>query len=429
MHSMEDMKEMIRREVQSISTLDERVAFKELMEGVFLALYEKNEEMYQKLEERVLDDLAYNINRYRICTGLIEKSYWDESHHLMRAMCEEDTKPMKYKVSDIRETVAEKGKFCLTTIFLQSDVLEVKQMLRENTTWEGLLKSKEEYPVSVRLEPSIRYLDKIEQLYHIFIKNGVPWKTVNAPYLFKMLDVVVTELPEELEDEEYVTGFAADFKEYDRIVHYDMLPIWNVWHLKMESVGFPIACGDHENYEHIISIQEHGTDHAYLVEDKSGIRNVRQQGDRLLVTGTVANAKKWDIYTIRSGGENRIDRYQYPLMENMRKDGFAERLQHKTQQPIKTKGELERFIRGFGMEPFIEYQDCLLEEEHGEIEETYSMNFFMKDEIRNSKGRQYLTLNFKGKGEETWLYRDIASFIVSEVQALYPEYHCRGRIL
>ena len=59
MSQIEDMKEMIHREIQSIPSLKERVAFKDMMEGVFLALYEKNEEMYRNLEKRVMNDLAY----------------------------------------------------------------------------------------------------------------------------------------------------------------------------------------------------------------------------------------------------------------------------------------------------------------------------------------------------------------------------------
>lgn len=132
---------------------------------------------------------------------------------------------------------------------------------------------------------------------------------------------------------------------------------------------------------------------------------------------------------IRGGEDRRIDRYTYPVMENLRKDGFAERFNRKNGQKVKTKGELERFIRGFELEGYIEYQDCRLEDEGGEPEETYSMNFFMKDEIRAQKGRRRLLLFFKAKGKETWMLRDIASFIVSEVQELYPEYQCEGRIL
>lgn len=46
MNQFEDMREMIRKEIQSINALEERVIFKRLMEDVFLSLYETNERMY-----------------------------------------------------------------------------------------------------------------------------------------------------------------------------------------------------------------------------------------------------------------------------------------------------------------------------------------------------------------------------------------------
>ncbi len=426
---MDDMKELIHHEIQSIPNLAERVAFKEMMEGVFLALYEKNEEMYRSLETRVMDDLAYDINRYRIRTGIVEKQYLDLSHHIMTPVCPEDTGHVEYKIRDIRKGIQEEGKFCLSTVFLQGDYLEIRKMLKEGKTYTGILKGDRPYKVSVCLEPGRRYLKQMEQLYHLFMKNGIPWQTVNAPYLFKMMDLYILDVPEEAGDPERASGIGVDFGEYSQMVRYDMVPVWNVWHLKLEGTGFPIACGDHENFEHVVSIRDYGAEHAYLVEEKAGIRSVRQNGDRLLITGQVANSKKWDIYMIRNGEDYKIDRYPYPVMENLRKDGFAERFQKKNGQKVKTKGELERFIRGFGLENYIEYQDCHLEDgDPGELQ-TYSMNFFMKDEIRDQKGRRRLVLYFAAKGKEDWLLRDIASFIVSEVQELYPEYQCEGRIV
>ena len=90
MNQKEDMREMIRREIQSISVIEERVAFKNLMEGVFLALYDTNEQMYSDLEKRVQDELAYDVNRYLIKTGVIERQYFDASHHLMSPMDDAD---------------------------------------------------------------------------------------------------------------------------------------------------------------------------------------------------------------------------------------------------------------------------------------------------------------------------------------------------
>lgn len=101
MNGTDDMKDLIHREIQSIPGLAERVAFKDMMEGVFLALYEKNEEMYRNLETRVMDDLAYNINRYQVRTGLVERQYLDLSHHLMAPVCQEDVEAVRYTAGEI----------------------------------------------------------------------------------------------------------------------------------------------------------------------------------------------------------------------------------------------------------------------------------------------------------------------------------------
>lgn len=429
MDQIDEMKMMIRNEIQSIDSLDERVIFKELMEGVFLSLYETNLQMYRALEERVMNDLSYDINRYLLRTGLIERNYLDKSHHLMTAMCEEDTKSQIHTAGEIREKIEAEGKFALTTVFLQSDFLEVRAIMDKKKSYSGIVKAGEEYKITFTLEPSMRYLNKIEHLYHLFMKNGVPWQSVNSPYLYKMADVVITYLPDEIPDSEEVINLLMDLGECNQMIHYDMIPIWNIRHLRLDSVGFPVACGDYQNYEHVISIQDYGTQNSYLVEEKAGIRKVRQSGEKLLVTGATSNSQKWDIYMIQRGDDHKIDRYTYPIMKNDRTDVFSERFQRKTGQVIKTKGELERFVHGFGLDDYIEYQSCILSEAGSEYQETYSMNFFMKDEIRNGDENKQLTLYFKSKGRTLWLLRDLISFITSEVQELYPEYRCGGKLV
>lgn len=426
MERTEQMKTMIRNEIHSIENLKERVAFKEMMEGVFLTLYEANELMYKQLESRVVNELTYDINRYQIKTGLIEHQYLDQSHHLMSAICEDDLEQPQFNAGALREAIKVAGKVRLITVFVQCDSIELKSFFENQDSFTGLLYTEKSYPVSVKTELNKRYLSQIEHLYHLFMKNGIPWKTINAPYLFKMVDVSITDVPTEISDHAAITKFGIDFGEYNPHIHYDMVPVWNIRRLKLDSVGFPVACGDYENYEHTISIREYGEEHAYLVEEKKGIRNIRQSGDKLMITGQIANAKKWDVYMIRKGADHKIDRYTYPIMENFKRDGFAERFQRRSGQPVKTRGELRRIILGFGLENYIEYQDCALVEPGTAKIETYSMNFFMRDEIREKGGKKLLILYFRPKSRDEWILRDIASFISSEVQELYPEYDCGG---
>ena len=87
---MDVMKEIIQKEIQSISSLEERVIFKNLMEGVFLSLYDTNREMYEGLERRIKEELDYDKNRYYVKTGIVEREFFDASHHLLSPMDESD---------------------------------------------------------------------------------------------------------------------------------------------------------------------------------------------------------------------------------------------------------------------------------------------------------------------------------------------------
>ena len=431
MEQLDDIKSMIRAQIASIQSLEERAAFRELMEQVFVALWETNENMYQDLRDRVTSELDCDLERYRVRVGLAERDSFDRAHQLMAPAWEGDLEKPVYRAGEMREQLEKTGQIRLATVLVRGTPGEMKSFLVYGENCRGRLKTEKgkEYEVPVFLEPARRYVSQLEHLYHLFMKNGIPWQTVNAPYFFKMADVCVRRIPDGISSQEEVTDFGADFGAFNSKVRFGLMPVWNIRRLELESMGFPVPCKDHESYEHTIFIGRYGVQNAYLVEEKAGIENVCQRGDYLYITGKAANEKRWDVYTIRTGKEGSMSWHGYPVFENMRKNTFGEVYSRKKGQPVRTKGELERFVRGFGLEEYIRYQDCALTGEWEETQETYPVNAFLKDEIRGTGGRKKLTLYFKPAGKERWLLPDLASFITSEVQELYPEYQCGGRLI
>lgn len=425
----ETMKEMIQKEIQSIAGLEERVVFKELMEGVFLSLYETNLNMYGELERRVREELDYDKNRYRIKTGIIEREFFDTSHHLLFPMEEEDLTGNLYDMKEILRAVTEEGAFPLMKVMLRCDFLEMQRILGARPVFEGVIETEEpegEWKVEVRLRENRMYLEKIAYLYLLFTRNGIPWETVNAPYLYKMADMTVTGLPEGLTGREKIKRVVIQFGEYSKLIQKDVIPVWNIRKLELESVGFPTPCEDHRNFEHNISLRRHGMNHAYLVEDDRNIHSISQSGEKLRIVCGMGEARKWSVYQIRSSEEQKIDRYTYPVMGNGRAESFAEKYQRKWNQHIRTKTELQHYIRGYGLEEYIGYQDCRIEDCFPGQRETYSMNPFVQDEIRDRAAQKKLVLYFRRGQKLEWLQRDVLSFLVSEVQRIYPEYDCGG---
>ncbi len=426
---MEAMKEMIHKEIQSIAGLEERVVFKELMEGVFLSLYETNLNMYEELERRVREELDYDKNRYRIKTGIIEREFFDASHHLLFPMEEKDLAGNLYDMKEMLRAVAEEGAFPLMKVMLRCDFLEMQRILGSQPVFEGVIETEEpegEWKVEVRLRQNRMYLEKIGYLYLLFTRNGIPWETVNASYLYKMADMMVTGLPEGLTGREKIKQVVIQFGEYSKLIQKDVIPVWNIRKLELESVGFPTPCEDHRNFEHNISLRRHGMNHAYLVEDDRNIHSISQSGEKLRIVCGMGEARKWSVYQIRSSEEQKIDRYTYPIMGNGRAESFAEKYQRKWNQHIRTKTELQHYIRGYGLEEYIAYQDCRIEDCFPGQRETYSMNSFIQDEIRDRTAQKKLVLYFRRGQKLEWLQRDVLSFLVSEVQRIYPEYDCGG---
>lgn len=432
MDRTEEMKEMIQREIQNIRKLEERAAFRELMEGVFLPLYETNRKMYQDLEDRIQEELSCDVNRCLIRTGLVEKGYVDVSHHLMTPMLSEDLEERSCSIKELKEALVEKGGFPLMTVLLQCDYLDIQELWSKDPEFQGTLKTEQPdrtWKIRVRLRRNITYLDEVAKLYKLFLKNGIPWQTVNAPYLYKMADVMLTGLEEGLTGQEKIQKIEIQFGTWSSVVRYDPVPVWNVRRLSLNSIGFPAPCEDHRNYEHVISIQEYGVQNAYLAEDDSELVSVVQRGAKIHIVSSAKEAKKWKVHMIQNGTDSRIDRYTWPVMENRRAESFSERYQRKWGQNIRTKAELARFIGGFHMDPYVKYQDCEVLDQFPERPQTYSMNPFVEDEIRDTGAQKKLLLYFEPGAQDAWLQRDIASFLVSEVQRLYPEYECGGKLL
>ena len=63
------------------------------------------------------------------------------------------------------------------------------------------------------------------------------------------------------------------------------------------------------------------------------------------------------------------------------------------------------------------------------LKETYEVNDFIVDEIRDSNIKKVLILSFEAQEKNNYLNYDILSFIISEVQFIYPEYECEGRLI
>lgn len=427
--TMMEMEELIKSETKEIGSLQERVLFKDLVEQIFLSLYETNQEMYRELENRVMDDLAPEGNRYQICMTVMRRDDVDLSHHLLGPMLAEDIRQEIPSLETIREQLAEKGRCPVKTLFMKCDYLIIRKLLSQGEVAGTIRTDKGEYETRLSIRSKESHLQEISRLYQVFVRNGIPWQTINTAYLYKFVEVFLTELPEGLAAKEQILEVVPDLEEFQQWAREGYIPLWNVRKLILPSVGFPVPCEDYRSFEHTISIKNHGEEHVYLVDEEDGLNHIRQSGTHLLVMGKEGAARKWKVYMIRSGENRRFERLSYPLLTNMRKDSFLERFSKKQGMEVRTHAELARYLQAFSLEDYLTYVDCEITDRPTGEAESYSMNDFILDEIRDRKYQKCLRLTFRGRSKEDYLLRDMMSFLVSEVQLIYREYQCQGELL
>ena len=170
MSQIENMKEMIRCELQTISSLEDRVALKELMERVFLPLYETNLEMYRELEQRIQEELAYDVNRYLIRTGIVDRRYVDLTHHLMAPMDSKDLEESSYRMDELLEALQAEGEYPLMTVMLRCDFIELRELWKKDPEFTGTIETenpKRTWEIKVKLKKNTRYLEKTAELYRL----------------------------------------------------------------------------------------------------------------------------------------------------------------------------------------------------------------------------------------------------------------------
>uniref|UniRef100_UPI00286F76E0 normocyte-binding protein n=1 Tax=Anaerosporobacter sp. TaxID=1872529 RepID=UPI00286F76E0 len=289
---------------------------------------------------------------------------------------------------------------------------------------------KHEYTIQIRLRQSDIYRKGIEELYQAFIRNGVIWTTLNCPYVEKFADVHLIGIDEKMELGEEIIDIQFDLGEYNRYQKRDMVPLWNVKTVLLPSLTFPVPADDHVNYQHEVTLEKEGTEHGYLVcLDESFNGYVKRREDTLTLIAPVSNMSNWEIKkVVTPPKETTLRSNIYDLMTNQTQNSFINRFSKKQGKVIRTKAELVRVIQSFEVAKSIHLVEFTIMDSSKKKKESYPMDFFLVDEIREQNSKKILLLDFQAE-EFDFLTRDKISFLVSELQQYFPEYLCEGRLL
>ncbi|MCM1183231.1 MAG: hypothetical protein NC337_07650 [Roseburia sp.] len=426
-----DMEDYIRKRMLEIPELQDRELFKEIAGDVLSAIYAYNRQAYEALEQRVLEECSPDPYRYAVCISVTDRRHYDETDRFLCPMRREDTKEVRLSCQDIKSALAENEPLKLYSVFIRGTATQVRRILRqEGRSFNGTIKTaRREYRASFLLRPNTEYARLTEELYAVFGANLQPWVTVCTAYLSKFADVYLCSA-EKLADNEEIAGIQIDFEEYAGQIQYDMFPLWNLWPLTEKTSTYPNPCVDKVNYEHQIFAQRLRQECGYLVRDtEAEITNIRRLKGDLYITCPIERPCEWHLYEVHQATGS--EKYRYPALSNRYKESFSGSITEMFRRSIRTKAEMGRLIEAFDYGAYLTFEGFEFCEEIPQEcrDANYNMDGFLADELRTGDAGRVLVIRFTAKDAADWLNEDIMSFLVTQVQRIFPDYRCVGRII
>lgn len=426
------MKEVLKNKLSKIQDLDNRRLLKDILNYTFSELVDYCDTSYDKLVKSVFDQMEGEQVNHKIYTTICKKEDYDPVDQFMFPMRQEDVEPFQLETDMVLQSIKETGTAIVGRTFLQCDYMELKKILDQNTAYQGMLVTESgSHPVTIHLKKSEVYSSCISDLYFDYLANGLEWMSINAPYIHKFADFIVTAcegLPagEEILEVQVTLGEAEEYRKDG------MIPLWNLEAVQLQSTNFPIPTQDNIHFQHRITLSEKNIAYQYIV--RFGRKNeydgyCMRDSESVSIILELDTIDYWPAYFVKKKDEDVLYDYAYPLISNGCYDTFMVRYSKNQGKVIRTKAELMRKLLSYETSEGFRIENIrFLEPEEEIVTETYPLNPFIEEDIRKDSSKKIMLVEYEAQKQD-YMTRDRMSFLLSEVQSYFPEYRCEGRML
>ena len=198
------MRDFIAERLSEIKDLESRALLKSIMSDVFLPMYDETEAKYAALEQRIRNELPLFFDVYTIYCTLLQRGNVDGEHTYLSAVIPEDTRE---PILNLKDIVSDERPI-LETVFYEADYFKCRQITFDSQILNGaFIVEGERYPFKFQLAPSGKYMGRVESLYSAFIRNAIPWTTVNCAYFSRSFALAVMISSSCIADSIYCRGF------------------------------------------------------------------------------------------------------------------------------------------------------------------------------------------------------------------------------
>lgn len=416
-----NVQKYVNQRMLEIEDLKERKVYKELTDKILIDLFEYQTKSYENLYKKVADELIADKVPCGIEIGLTYLSKFDASDQYLFPMDMRDTEDIPVTTEEI---LSEESLWS-EIVYFNGTYFQLQSYLENNKRLTGkIFTDAGEFSVFFHLSLEKKYMELLKNLRKVFAANGKPWNTVCTAHLERMLHIRLVpefELPVMGSFEKIVVDYNSD------CILQKVLPLWNISHITQTTSSYPTPALDKINYEHEIFAHRLEKNCNYLAENPEvQISSIYFRNGDLIITSRTPTPITWNLIKI---AEKSRGLYEFEVFSNYYNTEFTDILKYYHRSHVKTKQELKRFLQCLPYGKEMVLQQMELVEESVEYFVNYDMDSFILDEIRHHGSQKIMVLQFHSKRTYPQFDVDLLSFLVSEVQGLFPEYRCVGKLV
>ena len=351
--------------------------------------------------QRILRSKTIENKEFNIYTTLINKDEILFYEKMLFPVLDEDVINSSYYNTD-------KNEMYLGRVFINVPYSEISDFVSQ--IYNGNVKINDKhYNVKFKISLVNKYFEKTYEIYNLFMKNKISWKTINIPYMYKFFDVSVEEYPENMPVEGEVEEYNIELDEYK--IEKNIILVWNLKKYLLNSELFIRPIIERINYEYKINIS--GEKKILLESYEKEISYIYKDEEDIVF---VLDEKIDEILTVYEfmESEHFMEKSEYPYGIYNNKNSYALKIE-------KSKEEIITFLNKINIfKDIFTIEDLSLSISGYEIVNNYGFNGFIKSEfeIKDRRKKIFLVLN---KIKESIFWEDSVSYLISEINLKIKE--------
>lgn len=340
---MKHIKKIIENELKNLIE-DDRMLFRKTSLKTFEFLVSDLEKRIEDFESKILDSAISQESTISIINMIVPKNdfYLYEENFSPIILSDVIERPL-IEILNSEDKVYKK-------IILDIDRENIETI--SNLTFDGVGKLNGiDYSFIFKLEKDDSYDRKIKEIYDVFGLNGLKWRTLNTPYLYKAFKVVIVEFKEELLEElkktDEVLNIDIDKKGFEKNWVEDHLILWNVIHINMLGNGEINPTKDRIHYEHTLFFNNNNN--VYLCPDKEiYIYYIQRILNGFRIITDENREMKWEFIKIAEADEKVYEKkLNYPVFSNRINPSFINKIKMENDIRLRNLGEIKRIVNSF----------------------------------------------------------------------------------